>query len=109
MLSRCTTLRNFINYHIESNSPLHNQPQVRLIYPVNKHNDEWALDHSQVSIKTKLYSGLFGNVSEAAINATGEKVMAKSYHRSTRSMEAANQFHLEVVLLKEYNHPNIVR
>ena len=108
MLSRYPTLRDFINYHIEHDIPLHGHP-IRLIFPVNKLNDEWALDHSQVSMKTKLYSGVYGNVLEATIKKTGERVIAKSYHRSTRSMEAANQFHLEITLLKQYNHKNIVR
>ena len=109
MLSRHATLRDFVNYHTESDGPLHDHPQIRLIFPVDKHNDEWALDHSQVNMKAKIYSGMFGNVSEATIKATDEKIIVKSYHRSTRSMEAANQFHLEITLLKEYNHPNIVR
>ncbi len=108
MLSGYATLRDFITYHIESDTPLHGHP-IRLIFPVNKQNDEWALDHSQVTTKTKLYSGVYGNILEATIKKTGERVTAKSYHRSTRSMEAANQFHLEITLLKQYNHQNIVR
>ena len=109
MLSRYATLRDFINYHIESDEPLHDHPQIRLVFPVNKYNDEWALDHSQVTMKIKLYSGMFGNILEATIKKTGERVIAKSYHRSIRSMEAANQFHLEITLLKQYSHRNIVR
>ena len=109
MFSRYPSLSDFINRHIESDIPLSSQPQVRLVYPVDKDGDEWTLDRSHIITMTKLYSGAFGSVSEAIIRATKEKVMAKSYRHSTRSMEATNQFHLEVSLLKEYSHPNIVR
>ena len=108
MLSRHATLRDFVYYHTESGSFPHDH-QIRLIFPINKHNDEWALDHFQVTMKTKLYSGMYGNILEATIKQTSERVIAKSYHRSTRSMEAANQFHLEITLLKQYSHQNIVR
>ena len=130
MLSRHSTLRDFVYYHIESGSFLHDH-QIRLIFPVNKHNEagrreEYLNDaghehplmdlilksisnDSQVTMKTKLYSGMYGNTLEATIKQTSERVIAKSYHRSTRSMEAANQFHLEITLLKQYSHQNIVR
>ena len=109
MMSRHATLRDYINYHIESGSPIHNH-SIRLIFPVNKDNhDEWSLHHSQVTMKTKLYSGIYGNILEAKIKESDERAIAKSYHRSTRSMEAANQFHLEITLLKQYSHRNIVR
>ena len=76
-----------------------------LMQPVVKKGDRWSLQHGDIIIGKKLGKGAFGDVFDAEFK--GQKVAVKSC-RST-DVPDKEKFLQEAEILKQYNHPNIVR
>ena len=61
------------------------------------------------SIVAQIGEGTFGKVWRAVNKATGEEVAIKSIDKSTLSSDDLNCLHLEVEIISQVDHPNIVR
>ena len=73
--------------------------------PVLRTSDKWALHNGEISIGKRLGKGAFGEVFEADFK--GQKVAVKTCH----SMDITDKgmFLQEAKILKQYDHPNIVK
>ena len=77
-----------------------------LLTPVPRY-DKWALQHSDVQIGKRIFKGAFGEVYEATLSNTGERVSVKYCHSDKQ--EIVDKFLQEADILKHYEHPNIIR
>ena len=98
------TIRALLDYHVETATPVTKVSQTIIQKPVPKH-DKWSLAHSDVKIKKKIGKGAFGDVFEASLK--GEQVAVKTCRSS--DLTDMDKFMMEADILKQYDHPNVVR
>ena len=98
------TIRALLEFHVESSTPVTKVSQTVINRPVPKH-DKWSLAHSDVKIKKKIGKGAFGDVFEAVLKS--ETVAVKTCRSS--DLTDMDKFMMEADILKQYNHPNVVR
>ena len=73
--------------------------------PVLRNSDKWALYNDDISVDKRLGKGAFGEVFDAELK--GQKVAVKIC-RST-DIPDREKFLQEAKILKQYDHPNIVK
>ncbi|XP_055088557.1 tyrosine-protein kinase Fes/Fps [Periophthalmus magnuspinnatus] len=80
--------------------------EIVLNKPVKK--GKWVLDHDDLILGPLLGRGNFGEVYRGHLRANNTPVAVKSCKESL-APEQKNKFLMEARILKQYNHPNIVK
>ena len=79
---------------------------AKISAPITK-TDKWSLDHSNVKQGKKIGKGAFGDVYEAMLTSNQQKVAIKTCRSS--DLQDMDKFLQEAEILKQYDHPNVVR
>ena len=91
--------------------PVTNRTQAVLVKPINKivlATDEYTMKHDDIVLDSKpLGKGNFGDVYSGTLKDSGTRVAVKTCR--SEHIPAAQQFLGEAEILKQYDHPNIVR
>ena len=101
------SIKELLDYHVSSKSPVTKSSGAILIKAVVKF-DKWALKHQDVKMGKRLGKGAFGDVWEAVLKGQG-KVAVKTCRSGDDSLPDKEKFLQEAEILKQYDHPNIVR
>ncbi|XP_062927103.1 tyrosine-protein kinase Fes/Fps isoform X1 [Mobula hypostoma] len=90
----------------KTRQPVTKKTGATLIRPVVK--DKWVLDHEDVLIGDQIGRGNFGEVFSGRMRNDNTLVAVKMC-RENLPAEQKNKFLMEARILKQYDHPNIVR
>ncbi|XP_040458079.1 tyrosine-protein kinase Fes/Fps isoform X2 [Falco naumanni] len=91
---------------LQSQQPITRKSGIILARAVPK--DKWVLNHEDVLLGERIGRGNFGEVFSGRLRADNTPVAVKSC-RETLPSELKAKFLQEARILKQYNHPNIVR
>ncbi|KAM6257532.1 tyrosine-protein kinase Fes/Fps [Porphyrio hochstetteri] len=100
------TIPLLIEHLLQSQQPITRKSGVILARAVPK--DKWVLNHEDVLLGERIGRGNFGEVFSGRLRADNTPVAVKSC-RETLAPELKAKFLQEARILKQYNHPNIVR
>ena len=100
-------IRDLLNYHSKSQIPVTRSSGATLVKPISK-IDKWAIRRDDLRLGRKLGRGAFGEVCEATLMTTNEKVAVKTCRESIPQSEK-RKFLMEAEILKQYDHPNVVK
>eukprot|EP00731_Ephydatia_muelleri_P017701 Em0010g799a len=100
------SVKELLDYHVSSQTPVTKGSGALLIKAIVKF-DKWALKHADVKMGKKLGKGAFGDVWEAVLK--GQKVAVKTCRSTDDGMPEKEKFLQEAEILKQYEHPNIVK
>ncbi|XP_064311990.1 tyrosine-protein kinase Fes/Fps isoform X4 [Phalacrocorax carbo] len=100
------TIPLLIEYLLQSQKPITRKSGIILTRAVPK--DKWVLNHEDVLLGERIGRGNFGEVFSGRLRADNTPVAVKSC-RETLPPELKAKFLQEARILKQYNHPNIVR
>ena len=103
------SVQELLQYHHDNHVPVTKKSQAILLTPISKaHKDKWELKHSNVILEKKLGQGHFGDVMRGILKPSNLPVAVKSCKESV-SQIAKQKFLAEADILKQYQHPNIVK
>jgi len=107
------TIRELLNYHTIHKAPVTKKSGAMLSIPVPRpdlkpKHDKWSLSHSQIKIQSKLGQGHFGDVMKGVLLPDNIPVAVKSCKENVTDL-VKQKFLAEAEILKQYEHPNIVR
>ncbi len=98
-----SAIYSLLNYYVDTGTAITKDSQVKILRPVLK----WSLYHRDITIGKKLVEGLFGiDVFQAELNG---KVVAVKSCRSDDLKDTDSNFMREADILKQFDHPNVVR
>ncbi|KAM6409531.1 tyrosine-protein kinase Fes/Fps [Rhynochetos jubatus] len=100
------TIPLLIEHLLQSQQPVTRKSGIILARAVPK--DKWVLNHEDVLLGERIGRGNFGEVFSGRLRADNTPVAVKSC-RETLPPELKAKFLQEARILKQYNHPNIVR
>ncbi|KAM6195538.1 tyrosine-protein kinase Fes/Fps [Sarcoramphus papa] len=100
------TIPLLIEHLLQSQQPITRKSRIVLARAVPK--DKWVLNHEDVLLGERIGRGNFGEVFSGRLRADNTPVAVKSC-RETLPPELKAKFLQEARILKQYNHPNIVR
>ena len=100
-------VKDLLTYHNQSQIPVTRSSGAVLLKPVSK-IDKWAIRRDELRLGRKLGRGAFGEVCEATLMTTNEKVAVKTC-RETIPQSEKRKFLMEAEILKQYDHPNVVK
>ena len=100
-------IRDLLDYHVKSHIPVTRNSGAVLVRSISK-IDKWAIRREDLKLGRKLGRGAFGEVCEATMLTTGEKVAVKTC-RETIPHSEKRKFLMEAEILKQYDHPNVVK
>ncbi|XP_072880871.1 tyrosine-protein kinase Fes/Fps [Hemitrygon akajei] len=100
------TIPLLIDNLLKTGQPVTKKTGATLIRPVVK--DKWVLDHEDVLIGDQIGRGNFGEVFSGRMRNDNTLVAVKMC-RENLPAEQKNKFLMEARILKQYDHPNIVR
>uniref|UniRef100_A0A670KD35 Tyrosine-protein kinase n=1 Tax=Podarcis muralis TaxID=64176 RepID=A0A670KD35_PODMU len=100
------TIPLLIDHFLKTKQPITKKSGVVLGKPIIK--DKWVLDHEDVLLGERIGQGNFGEVFSGRLRCDNTPVAVKSC-RETLPPELKARFLQEARILKQYNHPNIVR
>ncbi|XP_074900874.1 tyrosine-protein kinase Fes/Fps isoform X2 [Buteo buteo] len=100
------TIPLLIEHLLQSKQPITRKSGIILTRAVPK--DKWVLNHEDVLLGERIGRGNFGEVFSGRLRADNTPVAVKSC-RETLPPELKARFLQEARILKQYNHPNIVR
>ncbi|CAM9408246.1 unnamed protein product [Bubo scandiacus] len=100
------TIPLLIEHLLQSQQPITRKSGIILARAVPK--DKWVLNHEDVLLGERIGRGNFGEVFSGRLRADNTPVAVKSC-RETLPPELKVKFLQEARILKQYNHPNIVR
>ncbi|KAJ7311392.1 hypothetical protein JRQ81_007012 [Phrynocephalus forsythii] len=100
------TIPLLIDHFLKTKQPITKKSGIILTKPVVK--DKWVLDHDDVVLGERIGQGNFGEVFSGRMRYDNTPVAVKSC-RETLPSELKAKFLQEARILKQYNHPNIVR
>ncbi|NXY80435.1 FES kinase, partial [Glareola pratincola] len=100
------TIPLLIEHLLQSQQPITHKSGIILARAVPK--DKWVLNHEDVLLGERIGRGNFGEVFSGRLRADNTPVAVKSC-RETLPPELKAKFLQEARILKQYNHPNIVR
>ncbi|XP_062439475.1 tyrosine-protein kinase Fes/Fps isoform X2 [Rhea pennata] len=100
------TIPLLIDHCLQSQQPITRKSGIILARAVLK--DKWVLNHEDVLLGERIGRGNFGEVFSGRLRADNTPVAVKSC-RETLPPELKAKFLQEARILKQYNHPNIVR
>ena len=102
-----SVIRDLLSYHIQSQIAVTRSSGAVLVKSISK-IDKWAIRREDLRLGRKLGRGAFGEVCEATLQTTGEKVAVKTC-RETIPQSEKRKFLMEAEILKQYDHPNVVK
>ena len=91
--------------HVENGTAVTRASGAILIRAISKY-DKWSLRHNDVKVGRKIGKGAFGEVFEASLSSTGQRVAVKTCR--SNELQDMDKFLQEAEILKQYTHPNIV-
>ncbi|XP_035168066.1 LOW QUALITY PROTEIN: tyrosine-protein kinase Fes/Fps [Oxyura jamaicensis] len=100
------TIPLLVDHLLHSQQPITRKSGIILARAVPK--DKWVLNHEDVLLGERIGRGNFGEVFSGRLRADNTPVAVKSC-RETLPPELKAKFLQEARILKQYNHPNIVR
>ncbi|XP_054243956.1 tyrosine-protein kinase Fes/Fps isoform X1 [Indicator indicator] len=100
------TIPLLVEHLLQSQQPVTRKSGIVLARAVPK--DKWVLNHEDVLLGDRIGRGNFGEVFSGRLRADNTPVAVKSC-RETLPPELKAKFLQEARILKQYNHPNIVR
>ncbi|CAH0559325.1 unnamed protein product [Brassicogethes aeneus] len=100
------SIRELILYQFNSSLPVTGRSGAILYKPIPK--ERWELNNDDVNLLDKLGRGNFGDVYRAQLKNSNEIVAVKTC-RVTLPEEHKKKFLQEGRILKQYDHPNIVK
>uniref|UniRef100_A0A8B9PH50 Tyrosine-protein kinase n=1 Tax=Apteryx owenii TaxID=8824 RepID=A0A8B9PH50_APTOW len=100
------TIPLLIDHCLQSQQPITRKSGIVLARAVLK--DKWVLNHEDVLLGERIGRGNFGEVFSGRLRADNTPVAVKSC-RENLPPELKAKFLQEARILKQYNHPNIVR
>ncbi|XP_067999746.1 tyrosine-protein kinase Fes/Fps isoform X1 [Melanerpes formicivorus] len=100
------TIPLLVEHLLQSQQPVTRKSGIVLARAVPK--DKWVLNHEDVLLGERIGRGNFGEVFSGRLRADNTPVAVKSC-RETLPPELKAKFLQEARILKQYNHPNIVR
>ena len=100
------TVKALLEYHMEDAIVITRQSRVIITNFVSKY-DKWSLKHSDINFGKKIGKGAFGDVFEATLTSTGGNVAVKLCR--LENFADKEKFLEPVELLKNYDHPNVVK
>ncbi|XP_030620967.1 tyrosine-protein kinase Fes/Fps [Chanos chanos] len=95
-----------VNYLLNSNRNITKKSQIVLKRPILK--DKWVLEHDDIILGESIGRGNFGEVFCGRLRSDNTPVAVKAC-RENLPPEQKNKFLMEARILKQYNHPNIVK
>lgn len=100
------TVRELVLHHFNTAQPITRKSEAILKRPVPREN--WELRNDDIELKEKIGSGQFGEVYRGIFKRTGQEVGIKTC-RETMTESEKLKFLQEGQILKQYDHPNIVK
>ena len=99
------SIQELLHFHVTTQTAVTKTSGAILLQPVLKNSDKWTLHNDDISIGKRLGKGAYGEVFDAEFK--GQKVAVKTC-RSTDVPDREKFLH-EAEILKQYDHPNIVK
>ncbi|KAM4596932.1 tyrosine-protein kinase Fes/Fps [Fundulus diaphanus] len=94
-------------HHLQSsNQPVTKKSEAILRKPILK--DKWVLEHDDIILGPLIGKGNFGEVYSGRLRSDNTPVAVKSC-KENLAPEHKSKFLMEARILKQYNHPNIVK
>lgn len=100
-------VRDLLDYHVQNGIPV-TRNSGALIRAFVSRIDRWTISRDDIALGRKLGRGAFGEVCEATMKTTGEKVAVKTCRETIPAAEK-RKFLQEADILKQYDHPHIVK
>lgn len=100
------TIPELVNYQYQCGEPVTNKSGTILSNPICR--ESWELNNDDIALETKIGNGNFGEVFKGVYKKTTEVVAVKTC-KDTLSEEQRKKFLMEGRILKQYDHPNIVK
>ena len=102
------SVRELLDYHVQNKIYVTKKSQAILVNPVLKEKDKWEMRREDIILKDKLGQGHFGDVMKGILKPSNLPVAVKSCKESV-SASVKKKFLAEAEILKQYDHPNIVK
>ena len=102
------SVRELLDYHAQNKIYVTKKSQAILVNPVLKEKDKWEMRREDIFLKDKLGQGHFGDVMKGILKPSNLPVAVKSCKESV-SESVKKKFLAEAEILKQYDHPNIVK
>ena len=102
------SVRELLDYHVQNKIYVTKKSQAILVNPVLKEKDKWEMRREDIILKDKLGQGHFGDVMKGILKPSNLPVAVKSCKESV-SESVKKKFLAEAEILKQYDHPNIVK
>ena len=102
------SVRELLDYHVQTKIYVTKKSQAILVNPVLKEKDKWEMRREDIILKDKLGQGHFGDVMKGILKPSNLPVAVKSCKESV-SESVKKKFLAEAEILKQYDHPNIVK
>ena len=100
-------MRDLLDYHVQTQIAVTRASSAILCKYVSR-IDKWTVKREDLKLGRKLGRGAFGEVCEATLLHSGQKVAVKTCRETIPAAEK-RKFLQEAEILKQYDHPNIVR
>ncbi|XP_050539411.1 tyrosine-protein kinase Fer isoform X2 [Daktulosphaira vitifoliae] len=100
------TIQELITYQYQSGLPVTSRSGAILRQPIPR--ERWELNNDDVMLLEKIGRGNFGDVYKARLRSTNQEVAVKTC-RVTVPDEHKKKFLQEGRILKQYDHPNVVK
>ncbi|PIK36772.1 putative tyrosine-protein kinase [Apostichopus japonicus] len=100
------SIKELVNHHMSTQTPVTKASNAMIRNPISKVKDEHDLRHEDILLDTKLGQGHFGDVHKATFK---NKPVAVKTCKATVDAATRRKFLSETYILKNYNHPNIVK
>ncbi|XP_071826529.1 tyrosine-protein kinase Fer-like isoform X4 [Apostichopus japonicus] len=100
------SIQELVNHHMSTQTPVTKASNAMIRHPISKVKDEHDLRHEDILLDTKLGQGHFGDVHKATFK---NKPVAVKTCKATVDAATRRKFLSEAYILKNYNHPNIVK
>ena len=104
------SIRELLDYHVTNKVHVTKKSKAVLVNPVAKATkDKWEMSRDDIVLQDKkLGSGHFGDVMKGHLQPSNLPVAVKSC-RECVTQTVKQKFLAEAEILKQYDHPNIVR
>lgn len=103
------SVRQLLAYHVDNRVPLTMKSKAIVVIPVLKQKDKWELSRDNIVFEQKkLGQGHFGDVMKGILKPGNVAVAVKSCKQNV-SQVVKVKFLAEAEILKQYDHPNIVK
>lgn len=103
------SIRELLGYHVQNRVHVTRKSKAILVAPVLKEKDKWEMSRDDIVLQEKkLGQGHFGDVMKGILKPSNVPVAVKSC-RECVSAVVKKKFLAEAEILKQYDHPNIVK